>query len=76
MNVARFHGLAFNCGLMPALILDFYSNGNVNEFVKTKSLTDDCKLTLVPPIVNANWKCVVYITPLGQRNCPWHAISA
>ena len=51
-NVARFHGLAFNFGLMPALILDFYPNGNINEFVKTKSLTDDCKFNLVPPVVN------------------------
>ena len=32
---------------MPALILDFYSNGNVNEFVKRRALADGAKLYLV-----------------------------
>ena len=46
-NVARFYGLAFNCGIMPALVLEFYPNGNINEFVKQKSLNDEAKFSLV-----------------------------
>jgi len=32
---------------MPALVLEFYPNGNINEFVKQKSLDDAAKLSLV-----------------------------
>jgi hypothetical protein len=43
-NVAHFYGLAFNCGNMPALILTFYSNGNIMEYLKA---SDASKLILV-----------------------------
>lgn len=45
-NVSEFYGLAFNFGYMPALILPFYSNGNVVEYVKNKD--HEAKLHMVP----------------------------
>jgi O-antigen/teichoic acid export membrane protein len=44
-NVAEFFGLAFSFGYMPALILPFYGNGTVIEFVKEKD--DQVKLDMV-----------------------------
>ena len=32
---------------MPALVLEFYPNGNINEFVKRESPNDEAKLSLV-----------------------------
>jgi len=49
-NVAHFYGFASNLGTMPALILDFYPNRNVNEFVKEHALDDGAKLYLVGTI--------------------------
>jgi len=46
-NVAHFYGLAFNCGNMPALILTFYSNGNIMEYLKA---SDASKLILIQEI--------------------------
>jgi serine/threonine protein kinase len=44
-NVSEFYGLAFSFGYMPALILPFYSNGNVVEYVREKG--DEAKLDMV-----------------------------
>ena len=44
-NVSEFYGLAFNFGYMPALILPFYSNGNVVEYVSQKN--EETKLNMV-----------------------------
>jgi serine/threonine protein kinase len=47
-NVSEFYGLAFSFGYMPALILQFYSQGNVVEFCKGKKGED--KLDMVRQI--------------------------
>jgi serine/threonine protein kinase len=47
-NVAQFYGLAFSFGYMPALILPFYSNGGVVEYVRGKN--DRSKLDMVRQI--------------------------
>jgi hypothetical protein len=44
-NVSEFYGLAFNFGYMPALILPFYENGNVVEYVREKD--GEAKLDMV-----------------------------
>ena len=44
-NVSEFHGLSFNFGYMPALVLPFYGNGNVVEYVRQKD--NDMKLDMV-----------------------------
>jgi hypothetical protein len=44
-NVSEFFGLAFNFGYMPALILPFYGNVNVVEYVMGKN--DEVKLHMV-----------------------------
>lgn len=36
-NVSEFYGLAFNFGYMPALILPYYGNGNVVDYVREKN---------------------------------------
>jgi len=51
-NIARFHGLAFNCGIMPALVLDYYPNGNINDFIKQRGLKDHAKLSLIKQIAH------------------------
>jgi len=35
---------------MPALVLEFYPNGNINEFVKQKSLNDEAKFSLIKEV--------------------------
>lgn len=47
-NVAEFIGLAFNFGYMPALILSFYGNGTVVEYVKEKD--NEARLDMVKQI--------------------------
>jgi serine/threonine protein kinase len=44
-NVSEFYGLAFSFGYMPALVLPFYGNGNVVEYVMEKD--DEFKLDMV-----------------------------
>jgi hypothetical protein len=36
-NVSEFYGLAFGLGYMPALILLFYGNGTIINYVKEKN---------------------------------------
>lgn len=47
-NVSEFYGLAFNFGYMPALILPFYGNATVVEYVKEKD--NEIKLDMVKQI--------------------------
>jgi hypothetical protein len=49
-NVSEFFGLAFNFGYMPALILPFYGNGTVIEYVKDKD--NETKLNMVSVFVS------------------------
>ena len=44
-NVSEFYGLAFNFGYMPALILPFYGNATVVDYVKEKD--EEIKLDMV-----------------------------
>ena len=48
-NIVRFHGLMACSEGMPALVLDFYPKGNINEFLKGEDPkhNGDSKLTLV-----------------------------
>jgi len=47
-NVSEFFGLAYNFGYMPALILPFYGNGTVIEYVMHKN--DEARLDMVRQI--------------------------
>jgi serine/threonine protein kinase len=47
-NVSEFYGLAFNFGYMPALILPFYGNGTVVEYLKERS--NEARLAMVRQI--------------------------
>jgi len=47
-NVSEFYGLAFNFGYMPALILPYYGNGNVVDYVREKN--SGAKLDMVKQI--------------------------
>ncbi|KIM75589.1 hypothetical protein PILCRDRAFT_78699 [Piloderma croceum F 1598] len=47
-NVSEFYGIAFNLGYMPALILPFYSNGTVIEYVREKG--NESRLDMVKQI--------------------------
>ncbi|KIM79277.1 hypothetical protein PILCRDRAFT_823532 [Piloderma croceum F 1598] len=47
-NVSEFYGLAFNFGHMPALILPFYDNGTVVDYVSEKD--NNARLDMVTQI--------------------------
>jgi len=49
-NIANFLGLAFNCGAMPALILEYYPKGNIIDFSKKNSASNETKLRLIKEI--------------------------
>ena len=74
-NVGRFYGLASDLGTMPALILDFYPNGNVNEFVKNHALEDGSKLYLVGISVISSPATLILVRP-DLRDCARYAILA
>jgi len=46
-NISRFYGFAYNCGVMPALVLEHHANGNIIEYAKQHAVGDDEKLRLV-----------------------------
>ena len=59
---------------MPALILDFYPNGSVNEFVKEHALGDEAKLYLVGISVISS---PATLTPdPDRRDCAGYAVPA
>jgi serine/threonine protein kinase len=52
-HVAHFYGLAFNCGNLPALILTFYPNGNIVEYLKQAPKPIPSKLFLVSTSISS-----------------------
>jgi len=46
-NVMPFYGIALNCGYMPALVLPYYSEGNVVNHLRRNEVDDAGKLKLV-----------------------------
>jgi hypothetical protein len=46
-HVMPFYGIALNCGYMPALVLPFYSRGNVVNYLRRVEVDDAGKLDLV-----------------------------
>ncbi|KAF8634522.1 hypothetical protein AX17_004195 [Amanita inopinata Kibby_2008] len=49
-NVAKFYGLAFDQGLMPALILDYYHKGGILQYLNDNSVSTQERLVLVRDI--------------------------
>lgn len=72
-NVSEFFGLAFNVGSMPALILPFYGNGTVVQYVKEKD--DQARLDMVFAFhsLDSDSSDKHYI---GETNRSWVRLSA
>ena len=51
-HIVPFHGFALDFGVLPSLILDFYPNGNINEFLKKHSTDNNQKFTLTCEIAS------------------------
>jgi serine/threonine protein kinase len=49
-HIMPFYGIALNCGYMPALVLPFYSRGNVVNYLRRVEVDDAGKLNLVADI--------------------------
>ena len=76
-NVARFHGLMACSEGMPALVLNFYPNGNINEFLRTRDPKpkDVIKLTLVLCHVSSFLSVFLPDTvSIGYGDRTWYAI--
>ncbi|KAF9466744.1 kinase-like domain-containing protein, partial [Collybia nuda] len=49
-HIARFWGLAFNFGPMPALILDYYPHGNIVGYIKKQKVPNEGRMRLLHEI--------------------------
>ncbi|KAK2467704.1 hypothetical protein APHAL10511_000298 [Amanita phalloides] len=77
VNVARCYGYALDCGPMPAIIMDYYSEGNIMQYIKMKLPSFKEKIgmvldiaegldylhTLKPPVLHGDLRAAnVFIT--------------
>lgn len=46
-NVAKCYGYTHDCGVMPALVMQYYARGNVIEYLKEKIVSFSHKIHLV-----------------------------
>ncbi|KAJ7590439.1 kinase-like domain-containing protein [Mycena floridula] len=51
-NIAEFYGLALTLGPMPALVLDYYPNGNIIAYLRQQKASNAERLSLVKDIAN------------------------
>jgi len=74
-NVARFYGFMSCSEGMPALVLDFYPNGNINEFLRRQDPkpNNDIKLTLVQYFL-VSFHHIPDTVSTDQGDRTWHAV--
>jgi hypothetical protein len=72
-NVAKFYGVSFALGGEPAMVMQWYRNGTVRDFVKDRDIF--CRLSLVcqHPTLQDN---VFMRFMLDQRGMSWGKISS
>ncbi|PFH44720.1 hypothetical protein AMATHDRAFT_72209 [Amanita thiersii Skay4041] len=51
-NIVQFYGLAFDCGPLPALIMDYYPIGNAFEYLKKRSLSPIQRVELLRDVAS------------------------
>ncbi|KAK2461109.1 hypothetical protein APHAL10511_006888 [Amanita phalloides] len=80
-NVARCYGYALDFGLMPAIIMDYYSEGEIMKYMKAKCSSFEQKIkmirdvaeglcylhTLKPPVVHGDLRAAnIFVTKTGR----------
>ncbi|KAK2467701.1 hypothetical protein APHAL10511_000295 [Amanita phalloides] len=80
-NVARCYGYALDCGPMPAIVMDYYHEGNIMQHIKAKHPSFEEKIKMVrdvaeglgylhalkPPVVHGDLRAAnIFVTKKGR----------